>query len=81
MTNIERCVKKKDIQLKTLRDVAGKDKWKLKGELITANIYAIPPNATTFKTVNFYDENMAEIEIALDPTKTPAENAQKYFNK
>ena len=27
MTNIERCVKKKDIQLKTLRDVAGKDKW------------------------------------------------------
>lgn len=43
MTNIERCVKKKDIQLKTLRDVAGKDKWKLKGELITANIYAIPP--------------------------------------
>lgn len=81
MTNIERCVKKKDIQLKTLKDVAGKDKWKRKGELITANIYAIPPKAASFKTIDFYDENMAEIEIRLDPEKTPAENAQAYFNK
>ena len=80
-TNIERCVKKKEIQQKTLRDVAGKEMWKRKGELLTANIYAVPKNATVFKTIDFYDENMAEIEIALDPTKSPSENAQKYFQK
>lgn len=81
LSNIERCVKKKDIQQKTLRDTQGMQAWKKKGELITANIYAVSQGMTTFRTVDFYDENMAEIEIALDPTKTPAENAQKYFAK
>ncbi len=81
LSNIERCVKKKDIQGKTLQDTAGKELWKLKGELITANIYGIPKNATSFSAVNFYEENLPEIEIALDPTKTPSANAQKYFNK
>lgn len=81
LSNIERCAKKKDIQLKTLRDTQGMPVWKKKGELITANIYAITQGMTTFRTVDFYDENMAEIEIALDPAKTPAENAQKYFAK
>lgn len=81
LSNIERCVKKKDIQQKTLRDTQGMPIWKRKGELITANIYAITQGMTTFRTIDFYDENMAEIEIALDPAKTPAENAQKYFAK
>lgn len=81
MTNIERCAKKKDIQRKTLQDIAGKDKWKHKGELITANIYAIPAGATKCTLVDFYDPDMPEIEISLDPTKTPSENAQKYFQK
>lgn len=81
MTNIERCIKKKEIQLKTLRETKNMDIWKKKGELLTANIYAVKQGMTTFRTVDFYDENMEEIEIALDPLKTPAENAQKYFSK
>ncbi|MGL4790263.1 MAG: Rqc2 family fibronectin-binding protein [Anaerotignaceae bacterium] len=80
-SNIERCVKKKEIQAKTLKDNEGLEKWKLRGELITANIYSIKKGMTTFKTVNYYETDMPEIEITLDPTKTPAENAQKYFNK
>lgn len=80
-SNIERCVKKKEIQLKTRKDVADMEVWKKKGELLTANIYAIPQGVTTFRTVDFYDEAMTEIDIALDPTKTAAENAQKYFSK
>lgn len=81
LTNIERCIKKKDIQLKTLKSIEKKDIWKKKGELLTANIYAVQPNTTVFKTVDFYDPDMTVIEIAIDPTKTPAENAQKYFQK
>lgn len=38
--HIERCVKKKEIQLKTRRETKGMDLWKKKGELLTANIYA-----------------------------------------
>lgn len=81
MNNIERCVKKKEIQLKTRRETKGMDLWKKKGELLTANIYAVPQGVTTFKTIDYYEEDMPEIEIAIDPAKTPAENAQKYFAK
>ncbi len=81
ISNIERCIKKKEIQKKTEKEVASKDTWKIKGELLTANIHSIPKGITTFRTVNFYDEELKEIDIAIDPTKTPAENAQKYFKK
>lgn len=81
VSNIERCVKKKEIQIKTLKDNEGLEKWKLKGELLTANIYAIEKGMNTIKLVNYYQEDMPEIEIALDTTKTPSENAQKYYNK
>ncbi len=81
LSNIERCVKKKEIQKKTEQDVAKKDVWKVKGELLTANIHSITKGISTFRTVNFYDPQMKEIEIAIDPTKTPPENAQAYFHK
>lgn len=81
MSNIERCVKKKEIQLKTRRETKGMELWKKKGELLTANIYAVPQGVTTFKTIDYYEETMPEIEIAIDPAKPPAENAQKYFSK
>lgn len=81
VSNIERCVKKKEIQIKTLKDIKDKDIWKIKGELLTANIYSIEKGMTKFKTTNFYDEAMPEIEINIDPTLTPSENAQRYFSK
>jgi len=80
-SNVERCVKKREIQDKTENDTAAKGTWKTKGELITANIYAVKKGDATLRTVNFYDPEMAEIEIALDTNKTPAENAARYFNK
>ncbi len=79
--NIERCVKKKDIQIKTLKSVSDRDKLRLYGELITANIYAVPNGANSFTTQNFYDENLKDITIPLDPLLTPSENAQKYFKR
>ena len=81
LSNIERCIKKKEIQMLTRKDTAPMGEWKKKGELLTANIYAVVQGTNTFRTVDFYDENMGEIDISLDPTKTPAENAQRYFSK
>lgn len=54
---------------------------RLKGELITANIYAVPHGADSFETVNYYDEKGGKIKIALDRTLSPAQNAQKYFSR
>lgn len=79
--NIERCIKKKEVYQKTLKEIANRDNLKLYGELITSNIYSISKGMTTVKLNNFYSENYEEIEIPLDANLTPAENAQKYFKK
>ncbi len=81
MQNIERCIKKKTLQQKILKDIEDRNTLKLYGELITANIYAIKKGMDKIKLNNFYAENFEEIEIKLDTNLTPAENAQKYFKK
>ncbi len=50
LNNIERCAKKKDIQLKTIKDTENMDLWRLKGELITANIFAIEKGMKKIKS-------------------------------
>ncbi|MBQ2679125.1 MAG: NFACT family protein [Firmicutes bacterium] len=77
----ERCVKKKEAQLKTLEDIKDKDSWRLKGELLTAYIYEVKKGMTKISLTDFYSEDGRQVEIALDPQKTPSENAQKYFSK
>lgn len=79
--NLERCIKKKEIQQKTFKEIENREYLKLCGELITANIYAIKKGMTTVKLPNFYSEGYEETEIALDGDLTPAENAQSYFKK
>lgn len=79
--NIERCIKKRDMYDKTLNDLKDRDTLKIKGEILTANIYSIEKGMTVFTGQNFYDENAGEITIQLDATLSPAENAQKYFKK
>lgn len=81
VSNIERCVKKNDIQQKALKDTEGREKYRLYGELITANIYSVEPNSSKFIAQNYYEADMPEIEIPLDPLLTPTENATKYFNR
>lgn len=79
--NIDRCVRKHDMQVKTLKDIEDRDSLRLCGELLTANIYAVKKGMTSIRLQNFYSENGEEVEINLDGNLTPSENAQKYFKK
>jgi predicted ribosome quality control (RQC) complex YloA/Tae2 family protein len=79
--SIDRCSKKLAIQQETLRDVADREKLKLYGELITANIYAIPHNVKSVSLMNYYSETGEYIDVPLDPNLLPQENAQRYFKK
>ena len=54
---------------------------KLKGELITANLYAIKRGQSCFEAVNYYDEKGGTVKIDLDKTLSPADNAQRYYKK
>ncbi len=80
-TNIERCSKKVSKHLYQLNVTKDRDKYKLYGELVTSNIYAIKTGDEQLTTYNFYSENNEVITIPLDKSLTPNENAQKYFKK
>lgn len=78
-TAFERNRKKYDLQKKQLRDTENREKYKVYGELIHTYGYNLAPNSRELTALNYYTNE--EITIPLDPTLTPAENAQKYFNK
>lgn len=79
LTSLERNRKKYDLQLKQLKDTEGREKFKVYGELIHTYGYNVPEGAKTMEALNYYTNET--ITIPLDPTKTPAENAKKYFEK
>lgn len=78
---LHRAYKKKKIQIDNLKETKKMDRYKLYGELLTANIYAVKKGMDHFKTTNYYSENQEEITIPLLTHLTPAENAQKFFKK
>lgn len=78
-TALERNRKKYDLQKKQLRDTENREKYKVYGELIHTYGYNLAPNSRELTALNYYTNE--ELTIPLDPTLTPAENAQKYFNK
>jgi predicted ribosome quality control (RQC) complex YloA/Tae2 family protein len=65
----------------TLKDAEKADKYQIRGELITANLYAISRGQTQVEVINYYDENNETMVIDLDPQKSPSENAQSFFSK
>ena len=80
-SNIERCARKLELQIKSINDTKNRDFYRLCGELITANMYSIEDKADKFTALNYYEENMPEVEIKLDPLLSASENANKYYNK
>lgn len=54
------------------------EKYQELGNIITANIYRIKPGSTKLEAEDWNTGNTITIE--LDPTRTPAANAKKYFN-
>lgn len=79
--NIDRCAKKLIAQTEELADTENMEKYRRYAELITANLYALTENSDRAVVVDYYDEEMPEITIALDKRVSPAVNAQRYFKK
>lgn len=86
--DLERFIKneidKNKLKIKKLQQTLKKseraDEYQRKGELLTANMYAIKKGMSEIEVINYYDENNNTVNIALDPKKTPAQNAQAYFS-
>ena len=64
-----------------LKDCENMNKYRLYGELITANLYKIPnKNLKTIDIENYYDNNNL-ITIPLDEKYLPSVNAKRFFKK
>ena len=80
-TMLERDEKKLLLLEDALRDAADADRYRLYGELLSAQMHLVPKGSRTVSLPNFYDEENKSIDIPLDETLSPVQNAQRYFKK
>ena len=75
---ITRTKKKLNLRINDLEKCKNRDTLRIYGELLKANLYAIP-NGSEFAEVENYYDDMKIIKIPLDPALSPSNNANKYF--
>ncbi len=79
--NVERCEKKLALQMEALEGSARMEEYRVMGELITASAHMIQKGAKAASLPNYYDPEMAPVDIPLDEKLSPAQNAQRYFKR
>lgn len=65
--------------MERLRESEKADDYRIKGELLTANLYRLERGLDGVELENWYSPDGEKIKIVLDRTLSPAQNAQKYF--
>lgn len=71
-------LKKKKLS-EDLLNAENSEKYRLYGELLTANLHLVKPGDRSVKVINYYDGK--ELSIPLDEKISAPANAQKYFKK
>jgi len=64
---------------RSMTDDAERETLRQSGELILAYQYGLAPGQTELRAA--YDVDRPELVIPIDPSKTPLENAQRYFER
>ena len=76
----ERAVRKAANREKELEECKDKETYRIFGDLIISNQYALKKGAPYYDLQNYYDENKI-VRIPADVTLSPAQNAQKYYKE
>ncbi len=74
-----RLQRKLAIQEKELEATYDRERLRQLGDILTANIHRIVKGQTVVTCEDFYDENMARIDIPISPILSPQQNAAKYY--
>lgn len=77
----ERIARRLANQREELKASADREKFKLMGDLISANLYRIEKGMGSVTVENFYDESCPQTEIKLDKRLTPSQNMQHYYSE
>ena len=68
-------------QKEELRHTEDREETRKTAELITANLYRLKKGDRVLHCEDYYEEGSPEIEILLDPLKTPQQNAAAMFRE
>ena len=80
LTNLRnRTARKLENQRMELTKTHDREQLRRLGDIITANLHAISRGQPRLTAVDFYDPEMREITISLDPAISPQQNAAKYY--
>lgn len=80
ITNLKaRTERKLVLRLEDLKKCENREDLRIWGELIKANLHLIPQGSSIAEVPNYYDEELKNIRIPLNPALSPAANANKYF--
>ena len=80
VTNLcQRLQRKLAIQEKELEATFDRERLRQLGDILTANIHRIQKGQTSVTVEDFYDENMAQIQVAISPLLSPQQNAAKFY--
>lgn len=75
----DRTAKKLALQQEELKRSADREATRRRADLITANLYRMKKGDRTLVAQDFYEEGCPEVEIPLDPLKTPQQNAAALY--
>jgi len=78
-TNAERCERKLALQQEALLGSQRMEEYRLKGELLTANLHLAQKGARSVEVPNYYEAGMPMLTVELDERLSPGQNAQRYF--
>ena len=79
MNSYERVSRKLELQKKELAECSGREVFRVRGDLINANIWRLEKGQSKAVLEDFTTGE--PVEIQLDPRLTPAQNAQKYYTE
>ena len=74
-----RLQRKLAIQEKELEATYDRERLRQLGDILTANIHRVVKGQTSVECEDFYDENMALIQIPISPILSPQQNAAKFY--
>ena len=76
---VERTERKLKIYRDDLESAADSEEYRIKGELLAANMYRLKGGEPFLDAENYYEEDCPQVRIELDPHLSPAKNLQNYF--
>ena len=77
----DRLARKLAAQREELSRADSREELKKRAELVTANIYRMKKGDRELKCEDYYEPDCPELIIALDPLKTPQQNAAAMFKE